>query len=382
MTTAGSADARALRSAMVTTLIQKTGLSDPRWIGAFGDVPREHFVPRFLILSADGSREVRREQDEAAWLRLVYADEPLTILASGPYPTSSSSQPSLMAAMLRSLDCTGAERVLEIGTGTGYNAALLCHGLSDSQVTSIDIDPRLVGAARARLAALGYEPRLACGDGEVGCPHAAPFDRLIATCSVSRVPGAWQRQTRPGGLILVSLYRELGGGALALLSIDRDGRASGTFEPYHASFMPTRNLARTPAADLIPDHDRTSGIPARRTAVTADLLRDDSFSMLAALRTAAQQVTLLPEDGPEELWLVSRDGSWARHTTGSDGTPVITQDGPVRIWDQIESAYATWDSLGRPARHTFGLTVTPTGQHIVWHDHPAHQLWYLDDGSS
>lgn len=51
----------------------------------------------------------------------------------------------------------------------------------------------------------------------------------------------------------------------------------------------------------------------------------------------------------------------------------------LMIWDQIESAYATWDALGRPARHAFGLTVTATGQHIVWHDRPAHQLWHLED---
>jgi methyltransferase of ATP-grasp peptide maturase system len=377
MSTAASPEASALRSAMVTGLINDRGLSDPRWISAFREVPREHFVPRFLSPMADGQHEVSRGEDDAVWLRLVYADEPLTISTNGAYSTSSSSQPSLMAAMLQSLRCTGPERVLEIGTGTGYNAALLCHGLSDDQVASIDIDPHLIDTARARLAALGYKPDLACGDGEAGYPQAAPFDRLMATCSVARVPAAWRHQTRPGGLILVNLYRELGGGALALLSIDADGEASGRFEPYHAGFMPSQNIARTPAADLIPDHDRTTGCPRRRTPVTADLLRDDSFGMLAALCTDAQQVTLLPEHGPDELWLVSRDGSWACQTSNCDGDPIVSQDGPSRIWDQVESAHDTWISLGQPARSTFGLTVTTTGQHIIWHADPEHQLWHL-----
>lgn len=336
---------------MVAALIKNGWLADPRWISAFAQVPREHFVPRLLIRSADGPREVRHEQDHARWLRLAYTNEPLTISVSGQFPTSSSSQPSLMAAMLQSLRCTGNERVLEIGTGTGYNAALLCHGLADHQVASIDVDPRLVSAARAAL----------------------------ATCAVTRIPSAWTNQTRPGGLILANLYRQLGGGALALLTVSPDGQASGHFEPYQAGFMPSRNLARTPAANLIPDHDRAAAVPFRSTTVTADMLGDDTFGMLAALRADAQQVTLLPDDRPQEFWLVSRDGSWACQTTSHDGNPVVRQDGPVKIWDQIESAHATWTALDRPARHTFGLTVTTTGQHIAWHAHPSNQLWQLDD---
>lgn len=103
--------------------------------------------------------------------------------------------------------------------------------------------------------------------------------------------------------------------------------------------------------------------------------------MLAALRVNAQQVTLLPDDRPEELWLVSQDGSWACQTSNGDGDPIVAQDGPVMIWDQIESAYQTWNSLGRPARHTFGLAVTPTGRHTIWHDDPKQQLWHSTDRS-
>jgi len=362
---------------MVARLVKNGELTDPRWISAFSEVPRERFVPRFLLPAANGPREICAEDDEATWLRLVYTDEPLIVSADGLYPTSSSSQPSLMAAMLQSLRCDGREHVLEIGTGTGYNAALLCHGLTDHRVASIDIDPQLTGAARARLQALGYRPEIACGDGEAGYPQAAPFDRLIATCSVARVPAAWRRQVRPGGLILVNLYRELGGGALALLSVDAEGQASGFFEPYHGGFMPSLTVARTPAVELIPDQGHATSVPARPTPITAGILCDDTFGMLAALRINAQQVTLLPDDSPEELWLVSLDGSWACQTTNRHDEPIVTQDGPVKLWDQIESAYNIWDQLGRPPRHLFGLTVTTTGRHIVWHGDSEHQLWSL-----
>src|SRR5262249_50607853 len=152
--------------------------------------------------------------------------------------------PSLMARMLEALDITGTERVLEIGTGTGYNAALLCEGLDDGgHVVSVDIDGGLVEAARAHLSSLGYAPTVATVDGEAGYPDPAPYDRIIATCSLPRVPVEWIAQTAEGGLILLNLFRDLGGGALALLRVE-GGQASGHFLPTYGGFMPTRTLAR------------------------------------------------------------------------------------------------------------------------------------------
>jgi SAM-dependent methyltransferase len=91
--------------------------------------------------------------------------------------TSSSTMPSLMARMLEALDVRDGHRVLEIGTGTGYNAALLCHRLGPRNVVSIDIDPTLVAAARSRLADLGYHPTLVAGDGTTGAVQHGPYDR-------------------------------------------------------------------------------------------------------------------------------------------------------------------------------------------------------------
>lgn len=369
------ADARQLRLAMVSRLILDGWLNDRRWIDAFSDVPREVFVPQFLMASAVELRRVT-SGDGAEWLEGIYCDEPLMISVSQGNPTSSSSQPSLMAAMLESLACSGGERVLEIGTGTGYNAGLLCHGLGAGEVSSIDIDADLVSAAGERLAAQGYRPRLACGDGARGLPEAAPLDRIMATCAMPAVPVPWLRQVRPGGLILVNLYRELGGGALALLTVSGDGRATGRFEPYHGGFMPTRTITPGPVADLIPDREGIGDAGTRPTPVSVAVLREDSFSMIAALRTQAQQVVLLPEGEPEELWLVKKDGSWARQIE-EDGRAVVAQGGPVKIWDEIESAFSTWDALGRPGRHAFGLTVTQDGRHMIWHGDPRCELWAL-----
>ena len=377
MNAQATAHADELRQALVSALVVNGDLSDNRWIDAFRAVPRHRFVPRFLLADDGGMREVSSVSDEESWLELVYADEPLIIAADDLGAISSSSQPSLMADMLQSLRCSGSERVLEIGTGSGYNAALLCRGLSDRQVASVDIDADLVNDARSRLADLGYFPDLAAGDGEAGYAQAAPFDRLIATCSVEHVPVAWLSQMRAGGLVLVNLYRALGSGALALLEVDDRGGASGHFEPYRAGFMPSMNISRAQAVNLLPNPDQVASAEPRPTEVRAVALSDDSLSMLAALHVDAQQLILLPDDRPEELWLVGQDGSWASLIEEEGMTPLVTQGGPVRIWDQIEVAYELWTSLGRPRRDVFGLTVSAAGRHTIWHKDRIYPLFSL-----
>jgi len=93
--------------------------------------------------------------------------------------------------------------VLEIGTGTGYNAALFAHRLGPDAVTTIDLDRELTEVARAHLDAYGTPAARAVavvtGDGALGCPQRAPYDRLIATCELPQIPGAWLAQVRPGG---------------------------------------------------------------------------------------------------------------------------------------------------------------------------------------
>ncbi|HWR47240.1 MAG TPA: methyltransferase domain-containing protein [Pseudonocardiaceae bacterium] len=127
-------------------------------------------------------------------MELVYSDTTL-ITAVADYaergvriPVSSSSKPDLMVRMLEELDVTDGDRVLEIGTGTGYNAALLSHRLGSQNVFSLDVDPALIAAARPRLTRLGYHPTLAAVDGAAGLAGHAPYARIIATCSVPAIP--------------------------------------------------------------------------------------------------------------------------------------------------------------------------------------------------
>jgi protein-L-isoaspartate O-methyltransferase len=131
------------------------------------------------------------------WLRGVYADVPLATRLRDGELVSSSSQPSLMARMLAELRVADGDRVLEIGAGTGYNAALLAHRLGDGLVTTVDLEPEITESARAHLAAAGHRPTVVTGDGSRGVPEHAPYDRIIATCALTSIPRAWPAQCAP-----------------------------------------------------------------------------------------------------------------------------------------------------------------------------------------
>jgi methyltransferase of ATP-grasp peptide maturase system len=386
-----------LRTALVEQLVDAGLLHSERWRGAFERVPRHVFVPRvFLDRDADGwfvplDGDLPGHHDE--WLRTVYCDDTLitqldgddrvwkTVMAEGRVtglPTSSSSQPALMATMLEALDVKDGQRVLEIGTGTGYNAALMCEGLDAENVVSVDIDAALVEAAKERLAGLDYRPTVAAVDGGEGFADGAPYDRIMATCSLPGVPRAWIAQVRRGGRILVNLHRPLGGGALVLLTATDGAHGSGRFLPDHGGFMPTRTYATPAALDLYAGADQAEGT-TRPTSVTIEAL-DGPFEMFAALRVPAQRLGIVPENGSEQGWLLGADGSWAYQTVTSDGVSVVRQSGPVDLWALLENAHAEWVTLGRPLREAFGLTVGPEG-HALWLESPdSGHVWDLGDG--
>lgn len=137
-----------------------------------------------------------------------------------------------MIRMLTALRLEAGMRVLEIGAGTGFNAA--CLATLGAVVTSIEVDPLIADRARANLA--GYDVEVVTGDGELGCPDRAPFDRVMATASTDTVPYAWVEQIADGGLIVAPYSGEHCGGALLVLTV-ADGVARGGAED-EAYFMP------------------------------------------------------------------------------------------------------------------------------------------------
>ncbi len=372
----------ALHTTFVQNLAAQGHVSDPRWLSAFRDIPRDAFVPYFFQPHTDrpGWRLVRRPTRE--WAEKVYSMDALITQLDGRDDahgdtadgavTSSSSAPSLMAVMLDALDLRDGHAVLEIGTGTGYNTALLCHRLGDSHITSIDVDPALVDHARQRLAAFDYHPHLHAGDGRTGHSERAPHDRIIVTVGIAAIPPEWIDQTRDGGIIIVPVDRHGRGGLLARLTV-HDGIAEGRFLPDCGWFMPTRSrhadAALKALREITYDHgtQRTTDLPI--DAATDTQHPADFF---VALRTAGySHLTFTPDDGsPQQTWLATADGSWACHTTSDDGTHTVRQGGPTRIWDQIEAAHAEWHTLGQPTRERFRLTVRRDGTHTLSLDNP------------
>ncbi len=156
---------------------------------AFAKVPRHVFVPE--VAPAD-----------------AYRDEAF-VIKCGPdgLPVSSSSQPAMMAIMLDQLGLQPGHRVLEIGTGSGYNAAVMAAVVGpEGKVVSIDIDPELVARARGSLEAAGYDGvTVICADGGFGDPDDAPFDRIIVTAGAWDIAPAWLDQVAGGGMLVLPL---------------------------------------------------------------------------------------------------------------------------------------------------------------------------------
>ncbi|MHC3388512.1 methyltransferase domain-containing protein [Streptomyces lavendulocolor] len=192
--------------------------------------------------------------------------------------TPSNAQPSMVARMLRLLAVEDGHRVLEIGTASGYVAALLSRRLGDSAVYSVEVDPGLAHHAVAVLRAAGYRPDLACGDGEWGWPDQAPFDRIIATCALREVPHALMRQLTSGGVLVAPMARDFWSGALVRLTADGRGAASGRFHGG-ASYMHMRSHRPPPPAPV----DDTTVRPVEAAVDPRDML-SLGFALYAGAR--------------------------------------------------------------------------------------------------
>lgn len=263
-----------LRAELVDHLVDEGLLTDPAWRAAFAAVPRHVFVPFYYDHTG---RRVGGDDPDAygQWLSEVYTDRTLVTHRMDGAATSSSSEPSLMARMLDALQVDDSMKVLEIGTGTGYNAALLSHRLGSDHVTTIDVEPELTAAARERLADAGYQPVIDTGNGANGCPLYAPYDRIIATCGIDEVPSPWIRQLTGEGFILAPIR-----GALAKIRRTGPVSAEGRFLAGGAFFMPLRNQPTDGVPHRAPAFPEG---PRRPSLLPLDMLADNDFRFLAAV---------------------------------------------------------------------------------------------------
>jgi protein-L-isoaspartate(D-aspartate) O-methyltransferase len=181
-----------LRQRLVAHLRRAGTLTDPAVERALLTVPRELFVPPLAARQG---------------LQAVYQDRAIITKRDAlGRPTSSSSQPRIMTAMLEQLQVRPGQRVLEIGAGSGYNAALLATLVGPGGlVVSVELDDQVARSARTALARGGYPVQVVTADGRHGWAAQAPFDRIIVTASTDDVPWAWFDQLVVGGRLVLPL---------------------------------------------------------------------------------------------------------------------------------------------------------------------------------
>jgi protein-L-isoaspartate(D-aspartate) O-methyltransferase len=289
--------------------------------------------------------------------------------------------PQVVLSMLTALDVRAGQRVLEIGTGTGYNAALLAHRLGGENVVSVEIDSRLAEWARTNLEKVGRPVTVITGDGAAGYPPGAPYDRIISTVAVlaGQLPYAWVRQTRPGGMILTPWGTPFRNGELVSLMVQPDGTAVGTIVDAVA-FMHLRGqrLPRGAArlGELV-EHSITA-VESITTLDPAKVITDEHAEFAIGLfLTGAQYSVAHDEDQPGTYELLVYDVATESAATvqvtpehTDNGRFPVRQHGPRRLWDELEAAYAWWVEHDCPGRARYGLSITPDSQ-TVWLDQPS-----------
>jgi protein-L-isoaspartate(D-aspartate) O-methyltransferase len=243
VTSAAAPSIESYLEAYVERLKASGCIRDPAVERAFRRVRRDLFVERFYVGQAGQGedKQVYRTVDYDPQhpteepLRLIYADEALITRLSDNVGTSSSSQPSLVAQMLHLLELRPGMRLLEIGAGTGYNAALLAESVGDaSLVTTLDIQADVVEQTRRNLARAGYGAvRVLHRDGFYGAPEGAPFERIVATVGCPEISPRWVEQLAPSGFMLIPLRHA---GANPLVRIWREGSAGDTVVGRVVSF--------------------------------------------------------------------------------------------------------------------------------------------------
>ncbi|MFF4605799.1 ATP-grasp peptide maturase system methyltransferase [Streptomyces sp. NPDC001339] len=381
-----------LRQQLADHLAAGGWLRSPTWRAAVEAIPRHVFVPRFYAeTDAPGLTTWKPVTPQLVgvdkWLRQAYADETLITQFGGreidwadpqpisnARPTSSSTLPALVVRMLEDLDVNEDTTVLEIGTGTGYSTALLCHRLGAHRVTSIETDPAVAARARGHLAHCGYRPRLLTCDGLLGYPEAGPYDRVIATMGVRSIPSAWIKQTRPGGLIVATLRGWMRSLGLVRLTVDDNGTAQGHFLSGDPSFMIARQQDAPESLGMIPAPDEGE---TRATAHGPELLTMADSGFVAQLAMPNARFFSMPaDDGTVSTYVLDATNDAFATLTPSGDEWTVRQGGPVNLWDDVERSLALWQAADSPAPSEFGVTVTPDAQR-VWLGSSDGPSWHL-----
>jgi protein-L-isoaspartate(D-aspartate) O-methyltransferase len=364
---------------LADVLVATGSITSPAVEAAFRAVPRHLFVPEVAIEHA-------------------YRNEAIPTKMLDGQAVSSASQPSIVAVMLEQLDVKPGQRVLEVGAGTGYNAALLAHLVgTDGRVVTVDIDQDVVDGARAHLATAGVEGvEVVCGDGGLGYSAVAPYDRIIVTAGAWDVAPAWWQQLAHGGRLLLPLSLR---GVQRCVALERHDGWLQSVSIRDCGFMRLRGAFRGPEAV----------VTAGSVTITFDSEVDTARLPTTLTRDAGERSvrTAISDDeafGGLALWLALHDPGycsvnavWGRGDTpplpvattfpfgeGSIGwSPASFQQSSLAVLgrgphglvvhaygDDAESAERLtekvdhWHAAGRPDSRSLALGVYPASEPV------------------
>jgi protein-L-isoaspartate(D-aspartate) O-methyltransferase len=323
---------------------------------AFLHVPRHCFIEGYYRqqgkhLKWDYIADPNREE--------LYQDEPLvTKIDERGYPICSSSLPSVMAQQLEALQLQGGQRVLEIGTGTGYNAALL-HELVQpfGQVISLEIDESLATSADLHLSSAGItDVVIRKQNGAWGEGSYAPYDRLLATCGVKALPLPWIEQLKREGLLIVNILLNLTSIFLQLKKVSQT-RLEGQFLAIDAIYMEMRGPqglvpyipVNWASYEDQPHHevDLTSNLPK--------LLEQPAFAVFlqSRLPTLESHLKWNYEKQQPDLYLLDRV---------TNSVVLVKETGLIQyghhcLAEQIQQSWQIYEELGSPSLERYQIFV-------------------------
>lgn len=277
-----------MHARMVKQLIERGAVRTPHVEEAFRTVSRHLFLP-----------DVPAEH--------VYSgDAIITHRGLDGLPISSSSEPAIMAIMIEQLQLEPGQRVLEIGAGTGYNAAILAHLVGPAgRVTTVDIDEDITLEARANLDRAGVSTvHVVTGDGWIGVREDAPFDRIEATVSIVDLSPHWIGQLRDGGLLVAPFA--LRAGLQASIAFQKRGSGTHSVSIEPAGFMRLRGAHAGPATSV-----RVEGWMAGMEDITED--RVEALRRLLQMTPRTEATLALPRGGFVRMALEDRNAVWLQY---------------------------------------------------------------------
>ncbi|CAO5247138.1 methyltransferase domain-containing protein [Frankia sp. AgKG'84/4] len=316
-----------------------------RWYPVIADTPRHVFVPAWWRWS-DGGWSLRRGpvvdayDDRSLVTRIgaLHADHATEDDRPEGRSTSSSTLPSLVVTMYRYAHLAHGLDVADVGTGSGYGAALLARRYGGDHVTTLDIDPYLVEAAAHRLSGLGLHPTAVTVDATGPLPGS--YDRIVSMVSVPFVPPSWLDALRPGGRLVTVIT-----GTWMILTATRTPKGIvGQVERDVAAFMGARHGPDYPPAPVdVEQLDREGEQVGTGRYPVVDVANAWELSTLLTLAVPGVRHDYRRErDGRHTAIIHHPDGSWARASGTGAEPPTVHQSGPQRLWDALDAVRDDW----------------------------------------